>query len=106
MDTRDEDYHDFHETWLRIAKNINQSGKPCALFTAGSVIPNSIDPRIERRCVSTVHYLALVADDETLRERLRERPDWRGTTTDEFIQRQFEFSRWLQTSKESADHHV
>ena len=102
----DGDYPDFHETWLRLAKNVNQSGRPCALFSAGSVIPHSIESRYERRYFSAVHYLAIVADDRALRDRLVHRPAWRKTDSEEFIVRQFEFSRWLQTSQEAADHGI
>jgi hypothetical protein len=33
-------YPDFNDIWLRLAKNMNQSGMPCALFSAGAVIPH------------------------------------------------------------------
>jgi adenylylsulfate kinase-like enzyme/predicted RNA-binding Zn-ribbon protein involved in translation (DUF1610 family) len=104
--SRMEDYPDFHETWLRIAKNVSQAGRPCALISAGSVIPHTVESRVERRYFSVVHYLAFVADDQTLRQRLLQRPDWRGTDGEEFITRQFEFSHWLQTSQEAADHQI
>lgn len=102
----EEGHPDFHDTWLRLAKNVNQSGKPCALFSAGAVIPSNIEPRVERRYFSAVHYLAIVADDQTLRDRLLHRPDWRGTDSEEFIAHQVDFSRWLQTSQEAADYGI
>ena len=97
---------DFHDTWLRLAKNVNQCGRPCALFSAGAVIPHDIEPRVERRYFSAVHYLAIVADDQTLRNRLLQRPAWRGTASEEFIAGQFDFSHWLQTSQEAADYGI
>ena len=97
---------DFNDTWLRLAKNVNQSGKPCALFSAGAVIPHDIEPRVERRYFSAVHYLALVADDQTLRNRLLQRPEWRGTASEEFIAHQIDYSLWLQTSQEAAEYGI
>jgi hypothetical protein len=73
---------------------------------AGSVIPLTVESRVERRYFSVVHYLALVANDQTLRQRLLQRPDWRGTDGDEFIKRQCEFSHRLQTSQEAADYQI
>ena len=100
------DQPDFHDTWLRVAKNVNQSGKPCALFSAGAVIPHNIEPRVERRYFSVVHYMAIVADDQTLRSRLLQRPTWRETASEEFIAHQIDFSNWLQTSQEAADYGI
>jgi hypothetical protein len=97
---------DFNDTWLRLAKNINQSGRPCALFSAGAVIPHDIEHRVERRYFSAVHYLALVADDQTLRDRLLQRPAWRRTASEGFIARQIDFSHWLRTSQEAADYGI
>lgn len=97
---------EFLNTWLRLAKNVNQSGKPCAFFSAGAVIPHKIEPRVERRYFSAVHYLALVADDQTLRNRLLQRPAWRGTASEESIAGQIDYSHWLQTSQEAADYGI
>ena len=48
-----------------------------------------------------VHFLALICDEETLVERLRSRPAWRGCT-DEYIQRQVEYQRWLKAKCDTA----
>ena len=36
FDKPEESYRDFFETWLRLAKNISQAGRPVVLFGAGT----------------------------------------------------------------------
>jgi energy-coupling factor transporter ATP-binding protein EcfA2 len=90
----DDNYRSFYETWLRLGKNINQSGRPMLLFNAGA-IPDNIEPCVERRYFGESHYLALVCDDDTLVERLRQRPAWRQSRDEAFIQTQLDFNRWF-----------
>jgi ABC-type cobalamin/Fe3+-siderophores transport system ATPase subunit len=90
-------YRDFFETWLRLGKNIGQSGRPLALFNAGA-IPDNVEPCIERRYFGEIHYLALVCDDEALVERLKQRPGWRQSWDEAFIAKQIEFNRWFRGS--------
>ena len=85
--------HDFHEMWLRVCKNIGQAGKPIALFNSGG-LPQNVEPCVERRYFSTIHYLALVADDATIAARLEARPAWRGCTPD-FIADHVAYNQWL-----------
>ncbi len=79
-----ENYREFFETWLRLAKNIGQAGRPVTLFCAGG-IPENIEPRVERRYFAKVHYLALTCAQEELAARLRRRPAWRDTGGHPFI---------------------
>lgn len=90
----EDNYRDFYETWLRLAKNINQSGRPVALFNAGGIPPN-VEPCVERRYFSKSHYLALVCDDEVLEARLRARPSWRDSADPAFLDANLEFNCWL-----------
>jgi hypothetical protein len=89
-------YRDFFELWLRLSKNISQSGRPVVLFGAGACVPENIEGCIERRYFSKAHYLALICSDEALSERLQERPAWRGTHDPAFIEAQIRFNRWLE----------
>ncbi len=91
-------FHDFFEVWLRLAKNIGQSGRPVVLFNAGMGVPENIESCVERRYFSQVHYLALVCDDQTLETRLKARPAWRESGGDEWIRGQQSFNRWLRES--------
>ena len=88
-------YRDFFEIWLRVAKNISQSGRPVVLFGAGLGVPENIEPCVERRYFSEVHYLALVCDDEVLAQRLRARPAWRGGGDQAYIDEHIQFNRWF-----------
>lgn len=91
----EENYRDFFETWLRMAKNISQSGRPVVLFGAGMGVPGNIEPCVERRYFSDIHYLALICDEEVLTERLRARPAWRGSGEEAYIQEHVRFNRWF-----------
>lgn len=95
FDQPETNYRDFFETWLRLAKNIGESGRPVVLYGAGFGVPSNVEPCIERRYFSDVHYLALVCSDEELARRLRERPQWRQSGGDLFIEQQIEFNHWF-----------
>jgi hypothetical protein len=97
FNTPETNYQDFFETWLRAGKNISQSGRPVVLFGAGAGAPENIENCIERRYFSQIHYIALVCSDETLSERLRQRPVWRGTHTAAYIKEQIRFNGWFKT---------
>ncbi len=87
-------YRDFFETWLRLGKNIGQSGRPVVLFSAGS-IPENIESCAERRYFSETNYLALLSDHASIRTRLKERPAWRQSGDEAFIGAQLAFNDWL-----------
>ena len=99
-------YRNFFETWLRMAKNIGQSGRPVVLFGAGLGVPDNIEPCIERRYFSEVHYLALACAEETLRQRLQDRPAWRESGQAEFIERQIQFNQWFEERGRDVPHPV
>lgn len=86
--------HRFFETWLRMAKNIGQSGRPVVLFLAGAIPPN-VEFCIERRYVAQTHYLSLVCDNEAIVDRLRQRPQWRQSGQQTFIESNIAFNEWL-----------
>lgn len=91
----EENYRDFFETWLRMAKNISQAGRPVMLFGAGTGVPGNIEPCVERRYFSEIHYLALVCSAEVLAQRLKARPAWRGSGEQTFIEDHVHFNQWL-----------
>jgi hypothetical protein len=95
FNTPETNYREFFETWLRVCKNISQSGRPVVMFGAGFGVPENIEGRVERRYFSQTHYLALVCSDETLSERLQQRPAWRGSRLPAFIEEQLRFNRWF-----------
>ena len=95
FDSPETNYRDFFETWLRICKNIAQSGRPVVLFGAGAGVPENIENCIERRYFSAAHYLALVCTDDALTKRLHARPTWRRSHSSEFIEEQSRFNQWF-----------
>jgi hypothetical protein len=94
FDRPEDKYRDFFETWLRICKNVSQSGRPVVLFCAGG-IPENVEPCVERRYFADVHYLGLTGNAQDLRERLRDRPAWRGCDDEAFIRAHLEFNQWF-----------
>ncbi|MEZ4831324.1 MAG: hypothetical protein R2873_04840 [Caldilineaceae bacterium] len=52
----------------------------------------------ERRYFSVVHYLALICDDDVLAARLQQRPAWRQSSHQPFIDDQLRFNRWLKST--------
>ncbi len=89
-------YREFFETWLRVARNIAQSRRPVVLFGAGFGVPDNIEPCVERRYFSAVHYLALTCADDDLRDRLHARAEWRGAGRGEFVAEQLRFNAWFE----------
>lgn len=95
FNTPETNYRDFFETWLRMCKNISQSGRPVVLFGAGFGVPENLENCIERRYFPEIHYLALTCSDETLSKRLQERPTWRDTGNQGFIEENRRFNQWF-----------
>jgi shikimate kinase len=94
--------HDiFRNTWVRLIKNLNQSGKPVMLF--GSTIPEQIENCPQRCFIGDTHYLALVCQVDELGRRLRARPSWRHSGTDENVDKMIEFNDWLLHNAESTN---
>jgi predicted kinase len=94
FDTPEDNYRTFFETWLRMAKNIAQAGRPVVIFGAGMGVPANIEPCVERRYFSRVDYLALVCEDDVLAERLHARPAWRESS-DQPTETHVRFNRWF-----------
>lgn len=93
--TPDDNYRAFFSSWLRLCVSIHQAGRPVVLFGAGVAAPGNIEPLVERRFFSAVHYLALTCDDALLAARLRARPTWRASAEEPFLSHQVAFNRWL-----------
>ncbi len=94
--TPEDNYRSYRNVWLRIAKNIGQSGRPVVL--CGTALPEQLEVCPERRYFSTLYYLTLVCDDDLLVERLQRRPEWRQTHTPEFLEDMVQFNSWLKAN--------
>ncbi len=88
-----DDFLEFREFCLRAAKNISQSGRPVIL--CGAAIPVQYDACIERRYFSDIFYLGLICDEAVLEKRLKERPAYRKSGSDEFIFSQKKYNQFL-----------
>jgi hypothetical protein len=95
LNAPENNYAEFFETWLRMCKNIAQSGRPVVLFGAGVGVPENLENCIERRYLSTIHYLALVCEDQVLTQRVQARPAWRAASSARFIEEQIHFNQWF-----------
>jgi broad-specificity NMP kinase len=95
-----DDFGRFRSTWLRMAAMIHQSGRPVVLV--GTVVPAQLERRPERVFVGDIHYLALVAEPDALRSRLRARPAWRGWDEGR-IEETVEFNDWLRRSASALE---
>ena len=91
--TAEDNYRAYRNTWLRVAKNIGQAGRPVILV--GTALPDQLEACPERCYFTQLHYLAAVCDDATLTERLGARPTWRGAGTASFIAEMVRFNRYL-----------
>ncbi len=101
FDRPENGYRDFFETWLRLAKNIGQSGRPVALFGAGAGVPANLESCVERRYFTQIYYLALICAPESLEQRLQARPAWRGCSS-AFVAEQVRFNDWFSQAGRAA----
>ncbi|MBN1813742.1 MAG: hypothetical protein JXA14_18020 [Anaerolineae bacterium] len=103
FDQPEDNYRAFFETWLRMSKNVSQAGRPVVLFGAGAGVPENVEPCVERRYFSTVHYLALTCDDGVIAERLKSRPTWRKCGAPKYIDEHVAFNRWFKEKAGSVE---
>ena len=101
-DTTKDGYSVFRDTWLRVAKNIGQAGRPVVLV--GSALPEQFENCPERRYFTKTHYLAVVCDDDALIQRLRARPAWRRSGTAEFIEDMRGFNAYIKKPRGRDSH--
>jgi hypothetical protein len=86
-----------------MCKNIHQSGRPVVLFGAGMGVPANLEGCVEQCYFSAIHYLILVCSDEVIFQRLTQRPAWRGTGGNEFIEFQQRFNEWFVNYNKGKD---
>jgi len=103
LDTPQDNYRAFCQSWVRLALNLGQQGPPVVLFGAGLGVPDNLEGIPEVRWFTGVHILSLVCDDEVLAGRLRERPAWRGTREEPFIAAQLRFNAWNRAQRALPD---
>jgi hypothetical protein len=94
--TPENNYRDFRNLCLRVAKNIGQAGRPVVL--SGTAIPEQYETCAERIYFSGTFYLALVCDDGAIQQRLQERPPWRESANPARIAEHIAFNGWLKAN--------
>jgi hypothetical protein len=89
----EDDYKEYRNLWLRVAKNIAQNGRAVVLF--GSCTPGQFEQCPESRYFSSINYLAVVCSKSQLEQRLQARPDWRKSGSEAVLEGMTEFNQWL-----------
>lgn len=88
-DTPQDNYCAYRRLWMRVAANISQIGKPVVL--CGYAVPEQFENQPERELFTQIHYLAVVCDDERMRERLCRRQ----VADESWIESSLSFNAWL-----------
>lgn len=79
--------------WLRVAYSIAQSNRGTIL--CGTMMPEEILKCDHYPLFKHVYFLNLHCDDTTRELRLKARPEWRQSGSDEWILQQKRFAQWL-----------
>jgi hypothetical protein len=83
----------WRDTWLRVAHGIALTGRPTVLCT--SLLPSQLESLPARKLLGPIHFCNLDCPDDVLAARLRARPAWRHTNTEEAILNHQRFAAWL-----------
>ena len=89
----------YYETWLRLAVELAQHGRP--LVFCGAVLPIRWENSPLRAYASRIHYLALVCDPDVHERRLRGRGP--GSHDDVYAEPSLRFNEWLRDNAASTD---
>jgi RNase adaptor protein for sRNA GlmZ degradation len=83
----------WRNTWLRLAHAIALNGRVTVL--CGSLLPSQLETLPARKLIGPIRFCTLDCPDTVLAARLRRRPSWRGTSTEDAIARHQRFAAWL-----------
>jgi RNase adaptor protein for sRNA GlmZ degradation len=83
----------WRDTWLRIAHGAALGGRSMVLCT--SLIPSHLEGLPTRQLLGPIHFCNLDCPDDILAARLRARPAWRNSSTEEVIATHQRFAAWL-----------
>ena len=98
----DDDYRDFHETWLRVAKNVGQSR------SAGGGVRDRVAPGSSSATPSPATPQPFTtwpssATTTFLLTASARAPAWRQSSDDAFVARTLTFNRWLKAQADQRD---
>ena len=83
----------FRDTWLHIAHEVALNGRSMVLCT--SLMPGALEALPASKLLGPVHFCNLDCPDDILVARLRARPSWRHSSTEEVIREHQRFAAWL-----------
>jgi len=83
----------WRNTWLQLAHAAALGGHITVL--TGSLTPDQLDRLPARRLVGEIRFALLDCPDDVLAGRLRARPAWRGSSSEEAIAEHQRFAAWL-----------
>jgi RNase adaptor protein for sRNA GlmZ degradation len=83
----------FGDTWLRIAHGVALNGRSTVLCT--SLLPDQLESLPARKLLGPIHFCNLDCPGDELAARLRARPSWRHSSTEEVILTHQRFAAWL-----------
>jgi RNase adaptor protein for sRNA GlmZ degradation len=83
----------WRDTWLRVAHGIALGGRSTVLCT--SLVPSQLENLPARKQLGPIHFCNLDCPDDVLAARLRARPSWRHSNTEEAIVTHQRFAAWL-----------
>jgi chloramphenicol 3-O-phosphotransferase len=83
----------WRDTWLRVAHGLAEGGRATVLCT--SLLPDQLAALPGRKLLGPIHFANLDCPDDVLAARLRARPSWRHTNTEEAIANHQRFAAWL-----------
>lgn len=85
------------QNWLRIADSIAQRPDSCPTILCGTWLPERLHATPLAIHFRSIHWLALTCEPAILRQRLEQRPAWRGWN-EATIAEQLAFARWFTTN--------
>lgn len=97
-DTPEDNYRRFRKVWMNLCASISQIGKPVVL--CGCNTPEQLEYLEERKYFTEIYYLAVVSDEKTLLQRMRE---GRGITSQEWLESSLHFNRWLKANADKTN---
>lgn len=95
------DWDQVYGNWLRLAYSIARTGRHTVL--CGSLAPRDLERQADRGLVGPLHYLALDCRDDVRGRRLRDRPAWRNSSSDDYLAEHRRFASWLREEARGGD---
>ena len=86
--------HDnWRNTWLQLAHGVALNGRATVL--CGSLTPDQLERLPARKLIGPIHFCLLDCPDGVRAARLRARPAWRDSSSEDVIVRHQRFAAWL-----------